>query len=80
MATNQDSVEVECPECGHGFEWFLRDPEDRNQPALTVAEAAEGLLRNYTTGTDLTAGEVDGLAEDITRLLTEKYHVSPGVI
>ena len=79
MATNQDPVEVECPECGHCFE-YSPVPEDENVPPLTVAEAAEGLLRNYTAGTDLTAGEVDGLAEDLTRLLIEKYHVSPGVI
>lgn len=75
MAINQDPVDVECPECGHCFEYS----PDENVPPLTVTEAAEALFCNYCP-TPPTAGEVDGLAEDITRLLTEKYNIPIGVI
>ena len=46
---------------------------------LTTREAAEGLLRNYTSG-EPNAGPVDALAEDIKNLLVEKYGVSSGRI
>ena len=44
-----------------------------------VKTAAAALLENYSSWHP-SAGEVDGLAEDITQLLTEKYHVSRGII
>lgn len=44
-----------------------------------VKSAATYLLENYSSGHP-SAGEVDGLAEDITQLLTEKYHISRGII
>ena len=72
------SVDVECPECGHCFE-YTPVQEDENVPSLNVTQAAEALFLNYCS-TPPSAGEVDGLAEDITQLLTEKYHVSRGII
>lgn len=45
-----------------------------------VKSAATYLLENYSSGGHPSAGEVDGLAEDITQLLTEKYHISRGII
>lgn len=44
-----------------------------------VKTAAAALLENYS-GAKPSAGEVDALAEDITQLLTEKYHISKGII
>ena len=44
-----------------------------------VKTAAAALLENYSSGHP-SAGEVDGLAEDIAQLLTEKYHISRGII
>lgn len=44
-----------------------------------VKTAAAALLENYSSGQP-SAGEVDGLAKDITQLLTEKYHISRGII
>lgn len=44
-----------------------------------VKTAAAALLENYS-GAKPSAGEVDALAEDLTQLLTEKYHISRGII
>lgn len=44
-----------------------------------VKTAAAALLENYS-GAKPSAGEVDALAEDLTQLLTEKYHISKGII
>ena len=44
-----------------------------------VKSAAAYLLENYY-GAKPSAGEVDTLAEDLTKLLTEKYHISKGII
>lgn len=44
-----------------------------------VKTAAAALLENYSSWNP-SVGEVDDLAEDITQLLTEKYHISRGII
>ena len=44
-----------------------------------VKTAAAAVLENYS-GAKPSAGEVDALAEDLTQLLTEKYHISRGII
>ena len=71
-------VDVECPECGHCFE-YTPVPEDEDVPPLNVTQAAEALFSNYCS-TPPSAGEVDALAEDITQLLTEKYNIPRGII
>lgn len=44
-----------------------------------VRTAAAALLENYSSWHP-SAGDVDGLAEGITKLLTEKYNISRGII
>lgn len=63
-----------------------KDERDRLQAELdgltedySVKTAAAALLENYSSWRP-SAGEVDGLAEGITQLLTEKYHISRGII
>lgn len=51
-----------------------------DQEALgSVKSAAAALLENYSSWSP-SVMEVDALAEDITQLLTEKYHISRGII
>lgn len=68
----------------------LKDERDNLQDELdefrsgqetmgSVKSAAVALLENYSSWPP-SAGEVDALAEDITQLLTEKYHISRGII
>lgn len=68
LTDERDSLQAELDEFRSG------------QEALgLVKSAASCLLENYSSGHP-SAGEVDALAEDITQLLTEKYHISRGII